>query len=308
MLKYKIFSWFLAVVWCLPEARGQGPVQLELTAVFNESPSELSLLKKPESFAISLTGDLYIADTGHNRLVKLNAKGDYVTHVGGFGWKSGQFDMPVDVTCPDALNVYVADRNNQRIQRYDKNLEYISSLGSSRETALSSDQNKKAFDLGYPAGVAVSSQGDLFCTDGERNVIRKINRFGSVESTFGGFSEGRGKLIHPTRVKVTRRFVYVVDESRIVVYDYYGNFISDVGSGILQSAADVAVDDQERLYVADTGRRTIVVFNREGGVIPVVAGYEWIEPRAVEIHRGSLYVLDAGRGTIAVFNLVESAE
>lgn len=284
------------------------PLRLELAAVFNEQPSELSRLQKPESFSVSLTGDLYIADTGNHRIVKLDPRGVYVNHVGGFGWQARQFDMPVDIACPDALNIYVADYNNQRIERYDKYLEYLSSLGRSKVTELSSDQTRRTFEIGSPAGVAVSSQGDLFCSDGERLLMRKFNRFGSLETEFGGFSEGRGRLERPTRLCVTRQWVYVADGGRIVQFDYYGNFVSEIGAGVLKNVCDVAVDDHGRIFAVDSGRRDLLAFEPGGRLILSSVPYDWVEPRAVDVHRGRVYVLDAARGTIVLFNLVESPE
>ncbi|MBL7962196.1 NHL repeat-containing protein, partial [bacterium] len=166
-----------------------------------------------------------------NRIVKLDTKGKYVNHVGGFGWKNNQFDSPVDIFAVDGLNIYVADLNNQRIQRYSKKLEYVTSFGESKLTELSIDASRTSNEpLGFPSGLAVSSQGDLFYSDSENDQIVKINRFGKKETAFGGFSEGRGTLRSPGKVFVTSRFVYVIDENRVVVFDYYGNYIRDIGA------------------------------------------------------------------------------
>ncbi len=304
------FGW-LALAGCLLPGAAQAQVlsrpTFRFTRTLNEAPQPNAVLKKPESFAVSLTGDLYVADTGNNRLVKLDADGGYVAHVGGFGWRPNQFDTPLDVACPDGLNIYVADFNNRRIQRYNKYLELISSLGSSKVTQLSADQTRKDLDIGTPAGVAVSSQGDLFSSDPEQSVILKINRFARLDARFGGFSTGRGRLTRPARLTTTGQFVYVVDESRIVRFDYYGNPLGEITEG-LERPVDVAVDGQGRCYVADAGRRTVLVFDPSGQPLTALQGHTFEGIKAVDILRDRLYVLDAYSGTIAVFQVVESEE
>ena len=54
---------------------------------------------EPEALALDMTGSIFVADTGNDRVQKLSAAGLYVTEVGGFGWDVGQFNKP---QCPAA--------------------------------------------------------------------------------------------------------------------------------------------------------------------------------------------------------------
>ena len=82
-------------------------------------------LSSPEGISVNSSGDIYVADTGNNRIIKLNIKGELLKSEGGLGWGENQFDSPVDVWAKSNLDLLVADRNNRRIVRYDKNLNYI---------------------------------------------------------------------------------------------------------------------------------------------------------------------------------------
>ncbi len=277
----------------------------QIETVYELDRVELTKTDHPQGLSVSIMGDIYIADTGHNRILKLDPKGKYINHVGGFGWKNNQFDAPVDVFASDGLNIYVADLNNQRIQRYSKKLEFVSSFGGSKLTELTAEKSGVSTEpIGNPNSVAVSSQGDLFYSDRESGRIIKLDRFGKREIAFGGFAEGRGKLKNPGKISVTSRFVYVADGDRIVVFDYYGNYIREIGSGKLKTPADVAVDAKGRLYVADHDQ--VFVFDADGQAIASILSYTFEKPAAVDCALGKLYVLDAGN--VIVFQILEGGE
>lgn len=304
------FCLLLFLGWpALAASQEKSKLTFELHTVTDLNGEGLGQLEEPRALSVSIMGDIYIADTGHNRIVKLDEKGKYVNHVGGFGWKNNQFDTPVDVFASDGLNIYVADLNNQRIQRYNKKLDHVSSFGGSKLTELSIDAAKTTDDrIGRPAGIAVSAQGDLFYSDSENDQIVRINRFGKKENAFGGFSESRGKLKEPGKICVTTKFVYVADQDRIAVFDYFGNYILDIGPGLIKKPVDMAVDQKGRLYVTDTEKRTVMVFSSEGGYLTSILSYAFNNPVSIDCLLDKLYVLDAQTRTVIVFQIIESGE
>lgn len=312
-LNFKKKSAFFCVMlifsaWIL-FAQDKSRITFDVNTVLNLSEEGMRRLENPQSISVSILGDIYVADTGHNRIVKLDTKGNHVNHVGGFGWKNNQFDSPVDIFASDGLNIYVADLNNQRIQRYSKKLEYVSSFGGSKLTELSIDASKTLNEpLGFPAGIAISSQGDLFYSDSENDQIVKIDRFGKKVKTFGGFSGGRGKLKNPGKIFVTSRLVYVVDDSRIVVFDYFGNYIRDIGGNVLKKPTDVTVDQKDRVYATDMETHSVMVFDAMGNLMTPLLSYSFEQPVSVDYLLDKLYVLDSKARSIIVFNILESGE
>ena len=91
---------------------------------------ENRFMMESQAISVDLNGNIYVADTGNNRILKFGPNGKFIKSAGGFGWENQQFDMPIDICATSALDVFVADYNNQRIERYDKDLNYISSLYS----------------------------------------------------------------------------------------------------------------------------------------------------------------------------------
>lgn len=197
-------------------------------------------------FVISPHGGFYVVDVENNSLVFIDGKTSRVTTIGGYGWTPGSFDRPTSVST-DGLNVYVTDEANHRVQRFDRNLNFISSL-STRDTSLVSAR------FGFPAGAALSRQGDLFILDGENMRVVKFNARSQFERSFGGIDQERGRIRQPVKIVVAPSDrVYVLEPDRVLEYDFVGNHIRTVGEGILRGAVGLDVTDNTLLVAtADT--------------------------------------------------------
>ena len=77
-----------------------------------------------------------------------------------------------------------------------------------------------------------------------------------------------------------------------------GNF----GPGKLRKPINLTTDQAGNLYVADTGRKQVVAYDREGNFLKVYgSGYE-MKPVDVAVDDRRLYILDFSRNKILVFN------
>jgi DNA-binding beta-propeller fold protein YncE len=75
--------------------------------------------------ALSPQGDIYVSDGyGNARVHKYTPDGKLVTSWGGPGTDRGQFNLPHNITCDGDGWVYVADRENHRVQVFDGNGKY----------------------------------------------------------------------------------------------------------------------------------------------------------------------------------------
>ncbi len=211
--------------------------------------------RDPKGISLDPTGSIYVADTGADLLLRFNASGDSTGEVGGYGWGDFQFDMPYDVCATNGVEIYVADYNNNRIERFDRTLANVASLS----TDQSNDDSKR---FGYPSGVAVSRLGDLFICDDENVRIVKVNTFSTVERTFGGYGEGAGSLTMPRQVAIgPSDDVYVSDKGRIAVYDNFGNYLRSIGVGILHEPTGIGIDGNQ-IGVCDSD--TLYFFKLDG--------------------------------------------
>jgi DNA-binding beta-propeller fold protein YncE len=167
------------------------------------------------SFHINQAGFIYVADAGNNEVLKLDTLGNIIKEIGGYGWDESAFDNPADLYSAP-LNLYVCDKNNHRIQSFDKDLNFISQL-STRDSKIE-EQN-----FGYPLSCVISNQGDLFILDSENKRIIKFDLFGNFISNFGGYDYGNFTLSSPKKLSISSTGdLYVIDQNRIVVFDQYG--------------------------------------------------------------------------------------
>jgi DNA-binding beta-propeller fold protein YncE len=126
-------------------------------------------LDNPQGIAIFEDDDdnatyVYIADTGNNRVVKFeyvsNDSDDgleFVDDAGSGGSGNSNFNQPTGIAVDECGKVWVADRNNKRIQQLDKNLTFESRFSSS---------------LDRPSGVAINPDGDrLYVVNNDGNSV-----------------------------------------------------------------------------------------------------------------------------------------
>lgn len=187
----------------------------------NESLSTTAKFLDATSFHITSNGFIYVTDAGNDEVIQLDTLGNIIKDIGGFGWNSSQFDEPVDVFA-DPLSVYVTDKNNHRIQRFDRNLNFISLL-TTRENENADER------FGYPLGCVVSNQGDLYVLDSENKRILKFDLFGNFQMNFGGIDAGSFRLKVPTSLAISSSGnLYVADENLIVLFDQFGNGINKI--------------------------------------------------------------------------------
>ena len=207
------------------------------------------------AFAVSASGDCIVIDGGTSELLRFSGEGKLLGRIGGYGWSETEFDHPGDVICPNALDVYVADYGNHRVQRYDRNLNFVSSL-----SLRQSDDPDGRF--GYPRGVGMSRVGALFIVDGENTRIVKIGVSNAVERVFGGVEAGPGRLVNPSRVRVSDvDLVYVRDNERIAVFDIFGNYVASL-SGTFPGGFKTFTVEGDSLYILDSC--SIRVLDRDG--------------------------------------------
>jgi len=256
----------------------------------------------PGAVAADPSGFLYVSDTGNNRIQKLDAYGEMVKTVGGFGWGNDQLNMPAGLSAANGLDVFVADNNNGRIVRYDKDLHFISAFGSG-------DEWPGDLQFGFPLDVGITRQGELFCLDGENQRILKLNAGGEPQITFGDIEAGRGRLMSPSRMHISPGGrVYISDRElqSVLVYDIYGNFLFTFGHNRMNKPSGMTWIPPGILAVADPSGPSVLFFSADGEYLHQLnssadSPYLFAEPVDVTLHRNRIYILDRKNACIHVF-------
>ena len=138
-------------------------------------------MRKPQSlFAIG--EDLYVCDTGNNRILQLRRENGAfsLTRVieSVNGAEPSTFNTPTDVSVDEEGNIYVADTNNYRVVKMDKDLNYLMDFTKPDDTTF--DQNMSFL----PSKIAVDSTGRVFVL--ALNVNKGLVKF-EADGVFTGF-------------------------------------------------------------------------------------------------------------------------
>jgi hypothetical protein len=177
---------------------------------------EIGSFSSARSFAINPYGMIYVSDDLKNEITQIDTLGNTIKTIGGYGWDTGSFDSPFDVFA-NILNVYVADKNNNRIQLFDKDLNFISQL-SFREAS------EDRFSFKYPTSVSVSNQGDFYVLDSDNKRILKFNLRGEFITEIGGIEAGSFRLSDPQKFCMDANYnLLALENNSIFIFDQYGN-------------------------------------------------------------------------------------
>jgi DNA-binding beta-propeller fold protein YncE len=86
----------------------------------NEPGNDQTHMNQPNDVAVAANGDLYISDGyGNDRVVVFDKNGKYLRSWGKLGQGPRDFSQPHSIVLDSKGRVYVADRNNVRIQVFD---------------------------------------------------------------------------------------------------------------------------------------------------------------------------------------------
>src|ERR1700687_354438 len=164
----------------------------------------------------------------------------------------GQFNWPAGLLAGGDGNLYVADRDNARIQVFDPNGKYVSQFGTEQ--------------LYGPTGVARDGAGNFYVVDSARDRVQVFDSAGELLFGFGESGSGPGQFQLPLRVAVqSSGNVLVADHfgRRVQIFDSSGNYLAELrgagGHGFNNTWA-VAVDGVDQIYVVDVGSECAHVF------------------------------------------------
>ena len=250
----------------------------------------------PCGIAIDSTGNIFVADTGNNRIQEFDSSGNY----------SSTYNAPLETNSfiPFAIainsqNGYaVADQGNsvilifsntgyedelsnnntmQEIQypaglSYDgyENL-YVSNDGFIAEyTNQTTSYSSSIQVVANPGGVAIDPSGNIWVTDTLNSSLVKLDSSGNLITTYGSQGTGQDQFNSPQGIAIDNAGNIVVADTvnnRIQIFSFSseGIFINSFGSLGSQNSnfnypIGVAINKSGQILVADVGNNRVQVW------------------------------------------------
>ena len=171
----------------------------------------------PRGIATDNTDNIYVSS--QDKLQKFTSSGELTNCIDKCGRKEGEFDTPRGVTLYNN-QVYVCDSDNNRIQVFDLDLNFVRSIGS---------RGKGRGEFNKPHDVKFDTAGNMYVADYSNKRVQVLDTSGQFIQIFG--QEGKGKLEGPSGLHIVDKYVYVSDQIGhcIVVYETSGHFVTKLG-------------------------------------------------------------------------------
>jgi NHL repeat len=153
-------------------------------------PATNAKLTGPSGIAVDAAGNLYIADTGNQRVRRVAANTGIIATIAGTGTPAfggdgaaalnAQLNAPRAVAIDRAGNVFIADTLNHRVRKIAAKTGIITTVAGTGTPDYGGDGGPAASVLlKGPRGVALDSAGNLYIADTDNSRVRRVIAAGS---------------------------------------------------------------------------------------------------------------------------------
>ncbi len=163
-------------------------------------PANLAQIGNIQGVATDRLGNIYLSDTDHHRIRKINSSGIITTVAGngtaGFSGDGGaatqaQLNLPYGLAVDLAGNLYIADLGNNRVRRMSPD-GAIGTYAGSGQTVLGDGGPAAAALLSGPRNVVADSDGSLYISEFLGHRVRKVTPDGHIATIAGTGAAGLG--------------------------------------------------------------------------------------------------------------------
>jgi predicted membrane-bound mannosyltransferase/DNA-binding beta-propeller fold protein YncE len=201
--------------------------------------------------------------------------------IGSAGAGQGQFVSPHGLALAPDGSIYVADSGNHRVVKFNRDGQFLLQFGSwsgepPGNNPLNPDWSPPGGTFTEPWDVAVGPDGSVYVADLWNSRVQKFDPNGKFLKMWGGFGDSGQK--------------------------------ASGAEGRFYGPRGIAVGEDGRVYVADTGNKRVQVFDADGKFVAQFGGGGLLdgnldEPVGVAVTgAGEAVVVDTWNGRIQVFS------
>ncbi len=216
-------------------------------------PATTAAIAGPGGVAVDPSGDLFIADTGNNRVRMVSPQG-VITIV------TANVNGPTGLAVDARGDLFIADTGDNRVLEVYIDpatgaispASVIGVVAGTGTPGYSGDGGPAtAAALNRPTGVAVDAEGDLFIADNGNNAIREVSPSGVITTVQAGIASPSGIAVDALGN------LYLTQSGGGVVTEVTAAGTRSTFASGFSSTGGVAVDALGNVYVADSGSNRV---------------------------------------------------
>ena len=253
-------------------------------------------LSSPTQVALDASGNIYIADSEHHRIRKVDAVTKLITTVAGTGTAGYSGDdviatkaklwSPSGVILDGLGNIYISDCGNDRIRRVDAVTKIITTIAGTPTGKMADGILATSASLSCPSSLVFDAAGNFFFSDVINSRIRRIDAVTKIITTVAGSIEAGnyGDGVAADTAKLNLPLGLSLDASgNMYIADTNNNLIRrvDVKTNIITTIAGTGKDG----FNGDNIRATKAQFNLPSGITIDAKGNIFIADRFNNIVR-----------------------
>lgn len=218
------------------------------TVVPVDNSSSYQNLNDPQGSVVDKDGNLYIVSSANHMIIKVTPEGKSENFAGfgtsssdgdyadGFG-TNARFNRPSDITVDSKGNLFVADGLNYRVRKISPEGDVTAFAGNGLRGLI--DGTGTSASLGWLASITVDSEDNLYVSEFNATVLRKITPEGVVTT--------------------------------LVASEAQSNIDGLLSEAAFTNIINLATDQEDNLYISDF--RSIRKISK-GGIVSTLAGGE----------------------------------
>ena len=223
----------------------------ELITTWSNQGSGDGEFNAPSGIAFDRDDNMLLVDHKNDRIQRLTKDGGYISQWGSPGDGDGEFNLPWGITQDRDANVYIADWRNDRIQKFTPDGEFIAKYGA---------PGTGDGEFYRPSDIAVDSEGNMWVADWGNQRLQVLDPDGDfIAKARGEAHLGVWAQEYITAQKDEER----ARSSYVPVFEVDTDDINEESARIEPYFWDpvaVAVDEQGRGYVLETGRHRFQIY------------------------------------------------
>ena len=281
---------------------------LNWLAGIDEDEGESNSLQRPQGVAVDDAGRIFVSDISRQAVLVFDPVAGRL-RILKQARPEVPFRTPVGVAADGQGGVLVADAELGAVFRLGADGQPRGVIGQA--------------ELARPTGVARDPiSGRIYVSDTRRHQIVVFDRDGRFLDHWGRRGDEPGRFNAPTYLYLSQGRLYVADtlNSRVQILDADdGRWLKSIGRrglyvGNFERPKGVAVDDEGNVYVVESYRDHLLIFDAEGRFLLPIGGTgkgvgQFFLPAGISVDRGNrIYVADMFNGRVVVFQYLGERE